>query len=64
MHGIDGRKLFGLLSIHEGELLMGKVISLAHGDGGEHSHQLLHELFVKAFGHKKEAMFDASLIYA
>lgn len=43
---------------------MGKVISLAHGDGGEHSHQLLHELFVKAFGHKKEAMFDASLIYA
>lgn len=39
---------------------MEKVISLAHGDGGELSHRLIKEIFVEAFGHFKEAMFDAS----
>lgn len=41
---------------------MGNVISLAHGDGGEQSHRLIHDLFVKEFGHHKEAMFDASIL--
>ncbi|WP_394231557.1 hydrogenase expression/formation protein HypE [Niallia oryzisoli] len=41
---------------------MNKVISLAHGDGGELSHRLIRDLFVKNFGHYKEAMFDASYI--
>jgi hydrogenase expression/formation protein HypE len=41
---------------------MGKVISLAHGDGGELSHRLIQDLFVKEFGHHKEAMFDASIL--
>ena len=41
---------------------MEKVISLAHGDGGELSHRLIREIFVKTFGHQKEAMFDASLL--
>jgi hydrogenase expression/formation protein HypE len=39
---------------------MEKVITLAHGDGGEHSHRLIQDIFVEAFGHRKEAMFDAS----
>jgi hydrogenase expression/formation protein HypE len=39
---------------------MEKMITLAHGDGGELSHRLIQELFVEAFGHRKESMFDAS----
>ncbi|MGJ7921805.1 hydrogenase expression/formation protein HypE [Neobacillus sp. LXY-4] len=39
---------------------MEKIITLAHGDGGELSHRLIQEIFVEAFGHQKEAMFDAS----
>ena len=62
LHGINRRKLLGILSIHEGEFLMEKVISLAHGDGGELSHRLIHDLFVQEFGHQKEAMFDASML--
>lgn len=41
---------------------MEKVISLAHGDGGESSHRLIKEVFVKSFGNQKEAMFDASIL--
>ncbi|WP_071394485.1 hydrogenase expression/formation protein HypE [Bacillus tuaregi] len=41
---------------------MDRVISLAHGDGGELSHRLIRDLFVKNFGHDKEAMFDASYL--
>lgn len=39
---------------------MEKIINLAHGDGGELSHRLIQEVFVEAFGHHKQAMFDAS----
>ncbi|WP_147533684.1 hydrogenase expression/formation protein HypE [Bacillus marasmi] len=39
---------------------MGQIISLAHGDGGELSHQLIQELFVEAFGNREESMFDAT----
>lgn len=41
---------------------MEKVISLAHGDGGELSHQLVQDVFVQAFKHSKEAMFDAAVL--
>lgn len=41
---------------------MEKVISLAHGDGGELSHRLVQDLFVKAFKHNHEAMFDAAIL--
>lgn len=41
---------------------MEKVISLAHGDGGELSHRLVQDLFVEAFKHNHEAMFDAAII--
>lgn len=37
-------------------------ISLAHGDGGELSHRLIQDVFVNAFGHKQEAMFDATIL--
>lgn len=39
---------------------MEKMISLAHGDGGELSHQLIQDLFVEAFGNREESMFDAT----
>ncbi|MEH7885781.1 hydrogenase expression/formation protein HypE [Bacillus sp. JJ1609] len=41
---------------------MEKVISLAHGDGGELSHRLINEVFVKSFGNKSESMHDASTL--
>lgn len=41
---------------------MEQIISLAHGDGGELSHQLIQEVFVKAFGNKEESKFDAAII--
>lgn len=41
---------------------MDKVISLAHGDGGELSHKLIREVFVNAFGNREESMFDASIL--
>lgn len=41
---------------------MEKVISLAHGDGGELSHRLIKEVFVKSFGNKTESMHDASTL--
>jgi len=39
---------------------MEKLISLAHGDGGELTHQLILDVFIEAFGDKKEALFDAA----
>lgn len=41
---------------------MEKVINLAHGDGGELSHRLIRDVFVEAFGHRREVMFDATTI--
>jgi hydrogenase expression/formation protein HypE len=41
---------------------MDKKISLEHGDGGERSHRLIKEVFVKAFGDTKEAMLDAAIL--
>jgi hydrogenase expression/formation protein HypE len=55
-------KLCSVLLIHEGEFLMEKYISLAHGDGGELSHRLIRYLFVEAFGDGKATMFDTAEI--
>jgi len=41
---------------------MEKVISLAHGDGGELSHRLIRDVFIQSFGHQTEALFDASIV--
>jgi hydrogenase expression/formation protein HypE len=41
---------------------MEKVISLAHGDGGELSHRLIKEVFVHAFGNLEESIFDSSIL--
>lgn len=41
---------------------MEKVISLAHGDGGELTHRLIKDVFIKAFGNQEESMFDASIL--
>ena len=42
---------------------MEKKITLAHGDGGERSHQLIQELFVEAFGNREESTFDATVLH-
>lgn len=39
---------------------MSERISLAHGDGGELAHKLIQDIFVKNFGHQKEAQLDAA----
>lgn len=41
---------------------MEQTINLAHGDGGELSHQLIQDVFVKAFGNNEESKFDAAII--
>lgn len=41
---------------------MEQTISLAHGDGGELSHLLIQEVFVKAFGNNEESKFDAAVL--
>ncbi|WP_251552343.1 hydrogenase expression/formation protein HypE [Neobacillus muris] len=41
---------------------MEKLISLAHGDGGELSHRLIRDIFVEAFDDKMAALFDAAAI--
>ncbi|WP_240620116.1 AIR synthase related protein, partial [Peribacillus acanthi] len=37
-------------------------ISLAHGEGGELTHELIQEVFVKAFGNDKQTRLDAAII--
>ncbi len=39
---------------------MSKTITMAHGDGGEQSHELIQEVFVAPFASSKEAIFDAA----
>ncbi len=41
---------------------MDKVITMAHGDGGEQSHALIQEVFVKPFSSGDEAIFDAATL--
>jgi hydrogenase expression/formation protein HypE len=39
---------------------MEKLISLAHGDGGELTYRLISELFLRTFGNEEAALMDAS----
>ncbi|MBT9252753.1 MAG: hydrogenase expression/formation protein HypE, partial [Brockia lithotrophica] len=41
---------------------MPKHISIEHGEGGEMTHELIRDLFVKYFGHADEAKFDAAVL--
>lgn len=41
---------------------MEQTISLAHGDGGELSHHLIQDIFVKAFHHDEQSKFDAAVL--
>ncbi|AOM83669.1 hydrogenase expression/formation protein HypE [Salisediminibacterium beveridgei] len=38
-------------------------ISLAHGDGGQKTHDLIRDIFVQAFEHHEEAKWDAALVH-
>ena len=37
-------------------------ISLAHGEGGELTHQLIHEVFIQSFGHLEHTQFDSAIL--
>ncbi|MDM5315425.1 hydrogenase expression/formation protein HypE [Fictibacillus sp. b24] len=41
---------------------MAKRVSLAHGEGGELTHQLINDVFIKAFNHKEQTKFDSAFI--
>ncbi|MCE7790849.1 hydrogenase expression/formation protein HypE [Salipaludibacillus sp. CUR1] len=41
---------------------MAERISLAHGEGGELTHQLIQEVFIQSFGHAEQARLDAAVI--
>lgn len=40
---------------------MVKRISLAHGDGGELTHQLIQDIFIKSFGHLEQTLLDSAI---
>lgn len=37
-------------------------ISLAHGEGGELTHQLIQDIFIQSFGHSEQTQFDSAII--
>jgi hydrogenase expression/formation protein HypE len=37
-------------------------ISLAHGEGGELTHQLIQEIFIQSFGHSEQTQFDSAIL--
>lgn len=41
---------------------MNQVITLAHGEGGEQTHQLIKGLFARYFGNQSESMFDGTVL--
>lgn len=61
MHGINGRNVCSSLSIYEGGVIVVQRISLAHGEGGELTHQLIQEVFMSAFSSKKEIQHDSAV---
>jgi hydrogenase expression/formation protein HypE len=38
-------------------------ISLAHGEGGELTHKLIQDLFIRSFGHSEQTQFDSAILY-
>ncbi|WP_442598300.1 hydrogenase expression/formation protein HypE [Neobacillus sp. D3-1R] len=41
---------------------MNQRISLAHGEGGELTHQLIQDVFIEAFGHNEHTHFDSAVL--
>ncbi|GGF18617.1 hydrogenase expression/formation protein HypE [Halobacillus andaensis] len=41
---------------------MVRRISLAHGEGGELTHQLIQHLFIQSFGHQDQTQFDSAIL--
>ncbi|OIU70488.1 hydrogenase expression/formation protein HypE [Rossellomorea aquimaris] len=37
-------------------------ISLAHGEGGELTHRLIQDLFIRSFGHSEHTQFDSAIL--
>lgn len=37
-------------------------ISLAHGEGGELTHQLIQDIFIQSFGHSEQTRFDSAIL--
>ncbi|WP_191560494.1 hydrogenase expression/formation protein HypE [Bacillus idriensis] len=37
-------------------------ISLAHGEGGELTHQLIKDIFIQSFGHSEHTQFDSAIL--
>ena len=37
-------------------------ISLAHGEGGELTHQLIQDLFIQSFGHSEQTKLDSAIL--
>jgi hydrogenase expression/formation protein HypE len=37
-------------------------ISLAHGEGGELTHQLIQDIFIQSFGHSEQTQFDSAIL--
>lgn len=62
MYGFYRRNVCGTLSLHEGGIILVQRISLAHGEGGELTHQLIQEVFVQSFGHSEQTQLDAAII--
>lgn len=41
---------------------MAQRISLAHGEGGELTHQLIQNVFLKSFGHSEQVQLDSAIV--
>jgi hydrogenase expression/formation protein HypE len=54
--------LFSTLSIHEGGVTLTQRISLAHGEGGELTHQLIKDIFIQSFNHSSQTQFDSAIL--
>jgi len=52
----------GTLSIHEGEIDLVQRISLAHGEGGKLTHELIRDVFATSFGHFEQTRFDSAIL--
>lgn len=62
MYGIHRRNLCCPLSLYEGGIKLVRRISLAHGEGGELTHQLLQDVFLHTFNHAEHIRFDSAIL--
>lgn len=62
MYGLHRRNLCRTLSVHEGGIVLVQRISLAHGEGGELTHQLIQDVFIQSFGHSEQTILDSAIL--